>query len=320
MGAGLRRIVERNPYCADCGAANPSWAVINLGTLVCITCSGIHRSLGVHISKVRSVTLDEWGPTLVEMMDSIGNDRANALWEHAVDQMEGWAKPGPDAPLEEKERWIQTKYRWRGFLPVEKDVQPPPPPPPPPQGQVQAREAGAGATEGGGGEEGSGQPDYKGQEEGAEPGAITRRATVDVEQARRERLGAQLRTAIEDGDLWGAYALVVRQAPLGGHGGAGCEAGAAGTAGTAGTAGGRKKGETPLHVAAAAGQTAICELLYQNGADAEAVDADGCRPLDAAMVHNQVEVIEWALQEKGFASPGRTLGQQHGHRKRPQAT
>jgi len=56
----LRSIKCSNPTCADCGNADPTWASINLGVMVCIQCSGIHRSLGVHISKVRSVDLDQW--------------------------------------------------------------------------------------------------------------------------------------------------------------------------------------------------------------------------------------------------------------------
>ena len=53
-----------NDKCADCDGENPNWASINLGIMLCIECSGIHRSLGVHISKVRSVTLDDWDPDL----------------------------------------------------------------------------------------------------------------------------------------------------------------------------------------------------------------------------------------------------------------
>ncbi len=46
--------------CAWCRGAGPRWASMNLGILVCLNCSGIHRRLGVHISKVKSVTLDGW--------------------------------------------------------------------------------------------------------------------------------------------------------------------------------------------------------------------------------------------------------------------
>lgn len=47
----LRR-VPGNSMCCDCGSSEPDWASLNLGTLLCIECSGIHRRLGVHVSKV----------------------------------------------------------------------------------------------------------------------------------------------------------------------------------------------------------------------------------------------------------------------------
>lgn len=61
--ASMQMIKERvlgNGFCADCEAARPEWASLNLGILMCIECSGIHRNLGSHISKVRSLGLDEW--------------------------------------------------------------------------------------------------------------------------------------------------------------------------------------------------------------------------------------------------------------------
>ncbi|KAK7858010.1 adp-ribosylation factor gtpase-activating protein agd3, partial [Quercus suber] len=52
----LRRVCG-NDKCADCGAPEPDWASLNLGVLVCIECSGVHRNLGVHISKVNCMSL-----------------------------------------------------------------------------------------------------------------------------------------------------------------------------------------------------------------------------------------------------------------------
>jgi Arf-GAP with coiled-coil, ANK repeat and PH domain-containing protein len=50
----LRKVCG-NDICADCGSPEPDWASLNLGVLLCIECSGVHRNLGVHISKVRSL-------------------------------------------------------------------------------------------------------------------------------------------------------------------------------------------------------------------------------------------------------------------------
>ena len=61
----LQTPLSRPPQSVDCGEADPSWASINLGIMMCIECSGIHRSMGVHLSKVRSVTLDSWDTELV---------------------------------------------------------------------------------------------------------------------------------------------------------------------------------------------------------------------------------------------------------------
>lgn len=54
------RSIKGNSHCFDCDAPNPSWASLNLGVVICIECSGIHRNLGTHISRVRSLDLDDW--------------------------------------------------------------------------------------------------------------------------------------------------------------------------------------------------------------------------------------------------------------------
>ncbi|XP_047416241.1 arf-GAP with GTPase, ANK repeat and PH domain-containing protein 3 isoform X2 [Sciurus carolinensis] len=107
------RTVRGNGFCIDCDAPNPDWASLNLGALMCIECSGIHRHLGAHLSRVRSLDLDDWPPELLAVMTAMGNALANSVWEGALD---GYAKPGPEACREEKERWIRAKYEQRLFL------------------------------------------------------------------------------------------------------------------------------------------------------------------------------------------------------------
>jgi hypothetical protein len=48
----MPQILDANPICADCDNINPDWVSLNLGVVICIECSGVHRSLGVHVSKV----------------------------------------------------------------------------------------------------------------------------------------------------------------------------------------------------------------------------------------------------------------------------
>uniref|UniRef100_A0A672ZL38 Arf-GAP with GTPase, ANK repeat and PH domain-containing protein 1 n=1 Tax=Sphaeramia orbicularis TaxID=375764 RepID=A0A672ZL38_9TELE len=107
------RSIRGNGRCADCEAQNPDWASLNLGALICIECSGIHRNLGTHLSRVRSLDLDEWPLELIKVMSSIGNELANSVWEANA---QGRLKPGPDASREERERWIRAKYEQRLFV------------------------------------------------------------------------------------------------------------------------------------------------------------------------------------------------------------
>uniref|UniRef100_A0A3Q1GMF2 Arf-GAP with GTPase, ANK repeat and PH domain-containing protein 1 n=1 Tax=Acanthochromis polyacanthus TaxID=80966 RepID=A0A3Q1GMF2_9TELE len=107
------RSIRGNGRCADCEAQNPDWASLNLGALICIECSGIHRNLGTHLSRVRSLDLDEWPLELIKVMSAIGNELANSVWEANA---QGRLKPGPDASREERERWIRAKYEQRLFV------------------------------------------------------------------------------------------------------------------------------------------------------------------------------------------------------------
>ncbi|PWN28802.1 Arf GTPase activating protein, partial [Jaminaea rosea] len=66
-----------NDFCADCKARNPRWASHNLGIFVCMSCAGIHRKMGTHVSKIKSLTLDEWNKEQVERMREMGNVKSN---------------------------------------------------------------------------------------------------------------------------------------------------------------------------------------------------------------------------------------------------
>ena len=79
---------EDNKYCVDCDSKGPRWASWNLGIFLCIRCAGIHRNLGVHISRVKSVNLDSWKPKEVAVSkDCIVNCEMLTLYpaEHAAD-------------------------------------------------------------------------------------------------------------------------------------------------------------------------------------------------------------------------------------------
>uniref|UniRef100_A0A8C3YKC1 Arf-GAP with coiled-coil, ANK repeat and PH domain-containing protein n=1 Tax=Catagonus wagneri TaxID=51154 RepID=A0A8C3YKC1_9CETA len=114
--SALQRVqcIPGNASCCDCGLADPRWASINLGITLCIECSGIHRSLGVHFSKVRSLTLDTWEPELLKLMCELGNDVINRVYEANVEKL-GVKKPQP-GQRQEKEAYIRAKYVERKFV------------------------------------------------------------------------------------------------------------------------------------------------------------------------------------------------------------
>ncbi|EGW32803.1 uncharacterized protein SPAPADRAFT_136340 [Spathaspora passalidarum NRRL Y-27907] len=95
---------EPNKTCADCKVSkNPRWASWSLGCFVCIRCSGIHRSMGTHISKVKSVDLDAWTDDQIENVIKWGNEKCNLYWEAKLP--EGYI---PDSS--KIENFIRTKY------------------------------------------------------------------------------------------------------------------------------------------------------------------------------------------------------------------
>ncbi|KAI3845951.1 hypothetical protein MKX03_013636 [Papaver bracteatum] len=140
----LKKVIG-NDKCADCGAPEPDWASLNLGVLVCIECSGVHRNLGVHISKVRSLTLDVkvWEPSVITLFQSLGNTFANSVWEELLHtgstfagadistrtskseklQLLPVSKPNHSDPISKKEKFINAKYADKLFVRKPKEDQ-----------------------------------------------------------------------------------------------------------------------------------------------------------------------------------------------------
>jgi len=116
----LIRILEdllklpENKECVDCGTKAPRWASTNLGVFMCIRCSGIHRSLGVHISKVKSVSLDKWTPEQVEFMKRMGNAKGKDLYESYVPA--SYNKGDIRTENIALEQWIRDKYERKRFI------------------------------------------------------------------------------------------------------------------------------------------------------------------------------------------------------------
>ncbi|KAM6972211.1 stromal membrane-associated protein 1-like isoform 2-T2 [Aplochiton taeniatus] len=101
---------EDNKYCADCEAKGPRWASWNLGVFMCIRCAGIHRNLGVHISRVKSVNLDQWTSEQIQSVQEMGNTKARQLYE--ANLPENFRRPQTDQAVE---FFIRDKYEKKKY-------------------------------------------------------------------------------------------------------------------------------------------------------------------------------------------------------------
>ena len=128
----LRAASQANERCAECGSHGPQWASLNLGVLICIECSGIHRSLGTHRSKVRSLTLDAIDAEGVVLLLRIGNERANRIFEACLPR-DSECKPTESSGRQVRESFIFEKYVSRRWVrPIGHEGLPPPSSSPPP--------------------------------------------------------------------------------------------------------------------------------------------------------------------------------------------
>ncbi|KAM4885031.1 stromal membrane-associated protein 2 isoform 1-T1 [Sylvia borin] len=102
---------DENKFCADCQAKGPRWASWNLGVFICIRCAGIHRNLGVHISRVKSVNLDQWTQEQIQCVQEMGNGKANRLYEAYLP--ENFRRPQTDQAVES---FIRDKYEKKKYM------------------------------------------------------------------------------------------------------------------------------------------------------------------------------------------------------------
>ncbi|KAL2861868.1 hypothetical protein BJX68DRAFT_260669 [Aspergillus pseudodeflectus] len=107
----LIRSVPGNDRCADCSAMNPGWASWNLGVFLCMRCAALHRKMGTHISKVKSLSMDSWSSEQVDEMKSHGNTIVNKIYNPRNVQ------PPVPTDIDESdacmERFIRQKYQTR---------------------------------------------------------------------------------------------------------------------------------------------------------------------------------------------------------------
>ncbi|XP_031654809.1 stromal membrane-associated protein 1-like isoform X2 [Oncorhynchus kisutch] len=101
---------DDNKYCADCEAKGPRWASWNLGVFICIRCAGIHRNLGVHISRVKSVNLDQWTAAQIQSIVDMGNSKSRQLYE--ANLPDNYRRPQTDQAVE---FFIRDKYEKKKY-------------------------------------------------------------------------------------------------------------------------------------------------------------------------------------------------------------
>ena len=106
-----------NKECFDCTSKQPRWASTNLGIFMCLRCAGIHRSLGVHITKVKSTTMDAWEEHMIRTAERIGNGRGKEIYEARYTGK----KPDVNCSSQEIERHIRLKFESKAYYATNAD-------------------------------------------------------------------------------------------------------------------------------------------------------------------------------------------------------
>ncbi|KAJ6590949.1 hypothetical protein DFH09DRAFT_1138168 [Mycena vulgaris] len=105
-----------NDVCADCKVRNPRWASHSLGIFICVSCASIHRKIGTHVTKVKSLTMDSWTREQTENMKQNGNIKSNQFYN----PNEARHPPPPNLMDGERdsemEQFIRSKYEYKSFV------------------------------------------------------------------------------------------------------------------------------------------------------------------------------------------------------------
>ncbi|KAK5852512.1 hypothetical protein PBY51_006366 [Eleginops maclovinus] len=104
-----------NNGCCDCGAPDPTWLSTNLGVLICIECSGIHREMGVHYSRIQSLDLDVLGTSELLLAKNVGNASFNEIMEADLSAPDV-TKPDPSSDMQARKDFITAKYTEKRFV------------------------------------------------------------------------------------------------------------------------------------------------------------------------------------------------------------
>lgn len=240
-----------NRCCGDCGEADPKWISINLGLLLCIECAGLHRSLGVHVSKVRSLTMDAFDGETQEMLAQMGNTLANSVFLSHLPSSSSQISPPPATPSssrEQRETWIRAKYVEKRFAAA------------PMRKSSTCTRLDEGVKE-------------NGTERRARSSSSDNLEELSGEKGRLDGQGGvtpgpspltlpRLFEAARTGDLKGILSCFVSGVDING----------------------KRNGETALHLAVREGQTSATELLLVNGAKVDVKDDEGNTPLHVAAI------------------------------------
>lgn len=110
----FKRLLAKNEnnICADCKSKGAAWASLDFGVFICINCSGVHRSFGMHVTRVRSTKLDSWTVRDYKVFETVGNSIANLYWEHKLTTKSQSAIRGED----DRQAFIKNKYQGKNYV------------------------------------------------------------------------------------------------------------------------------------------------------------------------------------------------------------